>query len=200
LVLAGTEAAEAQGRIPGVLPFLYTGWNGRNFAEIRADENAHVQIIIAAILDLGGTPRPEPSYTSLINPASALAFAQTSAAFENTGTGAYQGAAPFIFTQAVLQVALAINLVEAYHSGYLNTLLNAPIVPNGSVVSQPLTQPEILARAMPFIASLNGGPVPGFSTTPSVANDINILNFALLLEFLERDYYNLNVSRVFPGF
>ena len=51
----------------------------------------------------------------------------------------------------------------------------------------------------PFIQDLNGGPPAAFSLTPSAANDIAILNFVLVIEHLENEFYNLNVPRFFPG-
>jgi hypothetical protein len=46
---------------------------------------------------------------------------------------------------------------------------------------------------MPFIASLNGGPDP----TKPLRNDTDILNFALLLEYLEASFYNANVPKFY---
>ena len=41
-------------------------------------------------------------------------------------------------------------------------------------------------------------PLPVISTTPSAANDLTILEFALILERLESAYYNINVPILFP--
>ena len=195
-VAIGGQVANAAGRAPTV-PALYPGWNKRNFDEIQADENTHVPAVIAAIEALGGTPRPKPTFQNLDFSRNPRGFVVQSQAFENTGVGAYLGAVPFVLTKSVLAAAGSIALVEAYHSGYLNTLLNQPIVPGASHFAMPLTPDEVGARVMPFIVSLNGGPAPTYTETPSVENDIMILNFALLAEYLEQEFYNLNVPRIF---
>lgn len=183
----------------GSIPSLYPGWNARNFKEIQNDEDHHVVFLQTVITSLGGIPRPQPTFKNL-KPPTIQAFIMLSQAFENTGVGAYQAAAPLIYNPGVLIGAADIAFVEAYHSGYLNTLLNTPIVPGGSPFSFALSVPEIVSRVSPYIASLNGGPDPSseLSATPSPQNDLAILNFALLLEFLEKQYYDINVPRFFP--
>jgi hypothetical protein len=83
-------------------------------------------------------------------------------------------------------------------------LLNKHITTNVYGAEQsfetPLTAAQVVALASPFIVSLNGGPPVTYSTTPSAKNDIAILNFALALEFLEQEFYNINVPRFFGSF
>jgi prepilin-type processing-associated H-X9-DG protein len=183
------------------LPNLYPSWNSHLFNSILAHEVAHVDAIVGLIKQLGGTPRPSPVFQNLLQP-NLVAFGTVSKALENTGVGAYLGATPIIFQRNVLAAAGSIATIESRHAGYLNVLFNDFHTTNifgvEQVFERPLTVQEVVDAAGPFIKGLNGGPALTFSTTPSRNNDIAILNFALALEYLERDFYILNVAKYYP--
>ena len=52
-----------------------------------------------------------------------LNFVVTSRALENTGVGAYLGAAPIVFSRDYLAAAGSIMDIEARHAGFLDVLL-----------------------------------------------------------------------------
>jgi hypothetical protein len=193
--VAAFSGREARAGNPNYLPSLYANENVMEFKQIQADENNHVTFLKTA---LGANARPEPTFQGLNMP-NLVTFAETAMALENTGTGAYLGAAPYIYNPDYLVAAAMILPIEARHASYLNVLLNNNLLLNslgevpGNSLEVPLTLDQVVAKASPFVASLNGGPPLSFSTTPSAANDIAILNFALALEYLESSFYNLNV-------
>ena len=170
----------------------------RHFRDIQRHENDHVDFLVAA---LGASARPKPTFQNLAQP-DLYAFFEVSQALENTGCGAYLGAAPFILNRAFLAAAGSIALIEGRHAGWVNTLVNDPITVNVFGQEQsfetPLTPDQVVSLAGPFVASLNGGPPLAYSETPSAANDVAILNFALALEYLEAEFYNINVPTLLP--
>ena len=200
-VLAAASSAASAASSPNGIPTLFPGAAKRNFVEIRNDENTHVAVLQYAIRSIGGVPRPKPTFQGLTYTNDPTGFVQASAMFENEGVRAYFGAAPAISNPQVFAVAVSIALIEAYHSGYLNTLLNMPIFPNSGSFGMQGTINEVVTAVSPFIVSLNdNGQFPAtFSSTPSPQNDVAILNFALLLEYLESEYYNINVGQIFPN-
>jgi len=169
----------------------------RQFRGIQQHENSHVAFLVKT---LGDAARPKPNFRGLRSPTRAVFFAQ-SQAFENTGCGAYLGAAPVLFSKAYLAAAGSIALIEGRHAGFLNDLVGDLTTTNvfgqRQTFERALTIQEVTRLAKPFIRDLNGGPPLTFSPEPSAANDIAILNFALALEFLEAEFYNLNVPRFF---
>jgi hypothetical protein len=169
----------------------------QNFRDIRRHENAHVQFLVDA---LGNQARPRPTFRNL-GQRTYRDFVATSKALENTGVGAYLGAAPALLSRTYLAAAGSIALIEARHAGWLNTFdrarLTANVFGQEQQFERALTAQEVVNLASPFVANLNGGPPLTYSTTPSAANDITILNFALALEFLEQEFYNLNVPHFF---
>ena len=170
-----------------------------NFKAIRGHENDHVQFLLMA---LGSAARPKPTFKGLLQK-TYTDFCIIAQALENTGVGAYLGAAPFINDPLYLSAAGSILTVESRHSGYLNTYLHDPITAPASdddanpSFDAPLTAAQVVAGAGVFIASLNGGPDVTYAQTRSDANDIDILNFAMALEFLEADFYQLNYAKFY---
>jgi hypothetical protein len=198
VLLTGDEAT-AQNAGGTAVPNLYPNWNARQFRALQAHENAHVAFLVQA---LGASARPKPNFRNLLQ-ADIRSFATTTQALENTGVGAYLGAAPVLFSRQFLAAAGSIAQIEAEHAGYINTLLNKvhtlDVFGNEQQFAQPLTVQQVTNLAGPFIQDLNGGPPLTFNATPSRNNDIAILNFALALEYLEAEFYNINVPRFFPS-
>ncbi len=165
----------------------------QNFADIQRHENDHVRFLVGA---LGSSARPKPTFQNL-QQSNFKSFFQVAQDLENTGCGAYLGAAPYIFSREILAAAGSIALIEGRHAGWVNTLVGDPMTLNVYNQEQsfemPLTAAQVVALAGPFVASLNGGPALTYSMTPSPENDVAILNFALALEYLEAEFYNLNV-------
>lgn len=192
---AAFAGREAHATNPNFLPSLYPNENVLEFQTIQADEQAHVKFLVNA---LGADARPMPTFQNLeMN--NLQQFVQNSMVFENTGVGAYLGAAAYIDNVQYLVAAAGIMDIEARHAGYLNVLNNRKMTQN--VLGQSpsfevaLTMQQVVNLVSPYVVSLNGGPPLTFSTIPSAENDIAILNFALALEYLEMTFYNINVPK-----
>lgn len=161
---------------------------GAAFTEIMTDEDAHVAFLVKA---LGSSARAKPSFKGL-ETTSIDQFATLSRTFENVGVGAYLLAAPSIQSKDYLAAAGSILTIEARHAGFLDVLQGKPLSPNGAF-DKPISQADIVSAVTPFVASLNGGGDP----SAKLANDTDILNFALLLEYLEKTFYDINVPKYF---
>jgi hypothetical protein len=118
------------------------------FGAIRDHEMAHVDTITKVIQDLGGKPVAEAKYD--FGYTDLAGFVGVAKALENTGVGAYQGAAQFLIDEdELLTAALTIHGVEARHAAYLNGLTGESPFPDA--VNPTLTPDEVLAIAGPFI-------------------------------------------------
>ena len=152
-----------QGNAKGLL----TGKTKTYLAVIGADEAAHVTAITDTIRQLGGTPVAKPSVDFGDSFASAKSFLTTSHTFENTGVGAYLGAAGFIKNKDVLQAAAGIFGVEARHAAIVGNPLG--LKAEGGVymgaTETPIDKATVLAAADPFLAQMSGPmPVGGVDT------------------------------------
>jgi Ferritin-like domain len=113
-----------------------------------AEEAAHVSALTAAIKKLGGTPVKKPQFVfPVTDEASFLNLAST---LENTGVGAYNGAAPMLSSKQVLAAAGSIVQIEGRHAAAIDLLIGKSPTPNQGF-DKPLTKEEVLAAAGPLI-------------------------------------------------
>lgn len=114
------------------------------------EEQAHVTALQAAIVELGGQPVKKPTFVfPATDQKSFLALAST---LENTGVGAYNGAAPSITDKKVLASAGAIVQVEARHAAAIALLMEETPTPAGGF-DKPLSKAQVLKAAGPLIKS-----------------------------------------------
>ena len=109
-----------------------------------AEEIEHVAALIAAIKQLGGTPVKKPRFVfPVTNESSFLALASV---LENTGVGAYNGAAPSLQSKQVLASAGSIVQIEARHAAAIDLLIGKSPTPDQGF-DRPLSKAEVLAKA-----------------------------------------------------
>ena len=177
--------------IPTTLSTVTSETIKKSFKEIMEDEAQHVSFFQTALKRAGVTPRPKPTFKGLAQ-AELDDFIAMSGTLENTGVGAFLMAMPAISDAKATAAAASIVTIEARHAGFVNALLGKPLAENGAF-DKPISQNTIVDAVSPFIESLNGGPDPA----DELNSDPVILNFALLLEHLEAEYYSVNVPRLF---
>jgi hypothetical protein len=114
------------------------------------EEQDHVLALQGFVKQLGGTPVAKPTFSfPATNQASFLALASV---LENTGVGAYNGAAPSVKSKTVLAAAGSIVQIEARHAAAIDLLIGKSPTPTGGF-DVPLTKSEVLAKAGPLIKS-----------------------------------------------
>ena len=161
------------------------------FKEIMDDEAQHVNFFQTALKKAGATPRPKPTFKGLAH-SDVDDFIAMSCVLENAGVGAFLMAMPAIKDKDYTAAAASIVTIEARHAGFVNGLLGKPLSETGAF-DKPISHGNIVEAVSPFIASLNGGPSP----EDELKSDLVILNFALLLEHLEAEFYRVNVPKLF---
>jgi hypothetical protein len=112
------------------------------------EEQDHVNALSTVIKQLGATPVAKPAF---VFPASSQgSFLALASVLENTGVGAYNGAAPSLKSKQVLAAAGSIVQIEARHAAAIDLLIGKSPTPTGGF-DVPLTKAEVLAKAGPLI-------------------------------------------------
>lgn len=113
-------------------------------AKFGDNENTHIDVIVATIQQLGGTPITPPDYFNLPTFNSETELIQFLAASEEVGAGAYLGAAPLIKDKNILAAAAAIHNVEGEHAAAWEAVLNDPMP--SPAFAAPLTPAEVVQK------------------------------------------------------
>lgn len=111
-------------------------------------EHDHVLALTATIKQLGGTPAAKPTFVFPVSTQSA--FLALASELENTGVGAYNGAAPSLKSKAVLTAAGSIVQIEGRHAAAIDLLIEKSPTPNGGF-DVPLSEAQVLAKVQPLI-------------------------------------------------
>ena len=112
-------------------------------------EQQHVEALSGTITDLGGEPVKSPTFKfPFTDEASFLKLAQT---LEDTGVGAYNGAAPMIESKEVLGAAGSIVQIEARHAAAIRLLRKE--MPAPAAFDEALAEQAVLDAVKPLIAA-----------------------------------------------
>lgn len=119
---------------------------------LRADEKEHVEALTRAIRDLGGRPDKPPQLDFGDAYSSTDAFLRLAQTFEDTGVGAYNGAAPALQqNDDLLSTAGAIVQVEGRHAAAIRQLRDQPIT--DGAFDKGIPRDQVRSRVKPFIKS-----------------------------------------------
>jgi hypothetical protein len=139
---------------------------------LRDHELEHIDALTAAIQEGGGTPVAEPEFDFMDTTADEATFLETSVTLEETGVGAYLGAAPSIESTELLMAAGSILVVEALHTSWGRTLVDGNELPAPTAFVEPLTVQQVLdaVGGTGFITSELPAAITGAaSSVPSTA-------------------------------
>ncbi len=121
----------------------------KTYAKLFGEEEAeHVTALTAAIKQLGAKPVAKPTFA--FPATSESSFLALASVLENTGVGAYNGAAPSLQSKQVLAAAGSIVQIEARHAAAIDLLLGKSPTPTEGF-DTPLTKAQVLAKAGPLI-------------------------------------------------
>jgi hypothetical protein len=114
------------------------------------EEQDHVNALSTVIKQLRAKPVSKPTFVFPVS--SQSSFLALASVLENTGVGAYNGAAPSLQSKQVLAAAGSIVQIEARHAAAIDLLIGKSPTPTGGF-DVPLTKAEVLAKAGPLIKS-----------------------------------------------
>jgi rubrerythrin len=117
-------------------------------------EQEHVDALTAAISQAGGTPvreRRSYNFAPLGDMNTQAGILQIANVLEPTGVAAYDGAARFISSKAILGVAGSIVQVEARHAAAIKVLIDPNANPVPDAFEKLLRPAEVLAAVTPLL-------------------------------------------------
>jgi hypothetical protein len=117
--------------------------------ELRDNEAAHVDALVATIKKLGGKPAAKPTFDFGGAFGSRAAYLKTANTLEDTGVSAYNGAAPMIASVEVLAAAGSIVQIEARHAAMIRLVRGKAPAP--SAFDKASQMDSVLAAVKPFI-------------------------------------------------
>lgn len=130
---------------------VLTGKEQRYLESFGSHEAAHVKAISDTLVSLGATPvaaKESYNFPAFNTREDILNFAKIA---EDTGVGAYQGAAAAISNKQILAAAGSIVQVEARHAAIINLLLGIDPVP--TAVTNSLTLDQVNSIVGPILGA-----------------------------------------------
>ncbi len=115
--------------------------------EFGANEQEHVDALVATIGQLGGKPVKSPKFAFGLK--TQKDFEKLAVILEDTGVSAYNGAAPMIESKEVLAAAGSIVQVEARHAAALRFL--GGMSPTTGAFDKTLSKAAVLKAVKPLI-------------------------------------------------